>query len=257
MYFARYKNLFDLLLPHYGDDALHQVQDAFTMMGLPMPEQMEYRDTTDVGAMAFLNPYGCTVRVTNRKRLLCETALRHPRLLQPLGTFPDTILRIDVFPGIRPLLNSRLLPALQSDFLDSGLFLSDGKIANCGSIPCKATHTGEYAVVYDTPSVTPLNGIYPDDEPFVIAEDKLQERLFGHLHKAFVKALANKNFAPFWDLCAEERSRGLLKASWMETTLSPVYQPAAAYERRLAQHQGINRSVIATHYSGYNLGALL
>ena len=103
MFFARYKNLFDLLLPHYGNDALHQVQDAFTLMGLPLPEQMEYRDTTDVGAMAFLNPYGCTVRVTNRKRLLCETALRHPRLLQPLGTFPDTILKIDIYPGITPL----------------------------------------------------------------------------------------------------------------------------------------------------------
>lgn len=253
MFFARYKNLFDLLLPHYGNDALHQVQDAFTLMGLPLPEQMEYRDTTDVGAMAFLNPYGCTVRVTNRKRLLCETALRHPRLLQPLGTFPDTILKIDIYPGITPLPPTVKAPDQKffDDFLKSNLEAVDGKTVNCGKVG------NGYIVMFDIPGVQKADDRI-DDETIIVPEDVIQAQIYGHLRAAFTKAVKEQNFQPFWNLCAAEHNRGLLKSSWMTTKPdSMVDVPAAAYERRLAQHQGVNRSVIATHYSGYNLGALL
>lgn len=253
MFFARDKNLFDLLLPHYGDDALHQVQDAFTLMDLPMPEQMEYRDTTDVGAMVFLNPYGCTVRVTNRKKLLCETALRHPRLLQPLGTFPDTILKIDVYPGIIPLPSTAPGPDRDffNDFQKCGLEAFDGKTVNCGTIG------NGYIVMFDIPGVQKADDDIKD-EMIVVPEDVIQAQIYSHLRVAFAKAVKKQDFQPFWELCSEEHTRGLLKSNWMTTKPdSMVDIPAAAYERRLVQHTGLNRSIVATHYSGYNLGALL
>lgn len=253
MFFARYKNLFELLLPHYGEDALHQVQDAFNVMGLPLPDQMEYRDTTDVGALAFLNPYGCTVRVTNRKRLLGETALRHPRLLQPLGTFPGTMLKIDIYPGINPLPSTVAAPdkELFLDFEKCGLDALDAKTVNCGTL-CNG-----YEVMFDIPGVQKADERY-DDKLITVPEDVFQAQIYGHLRQSFSRAIRHGDFQPFWNLCAAEHNRGLLKSSWMTTNPdSMVDVAAAAYERRLMQHKGINQPAVGAHYSGYNLGALL
>lgn len=253
MFFARNKNLFELLCPYYGDEALYQVQDAFNVMGLPMPDQMEYRDTTDVGALALLNPYGCTVRVTNRKRLLGETALRHRRLLQPLGTFPDTILKIDVYPGITPLPSTVVSPdkKLFRDFEKCGLDAFDAKPVNCGTL------SNGYTVMFDIPGVQKADERC-DDESIIVPEDVFQAQIYGHLRQAFSCAIRNGNFEPFWDLCATEHNRGLLKSSWMTTNPdSMVDIPAAAYEKRLMQSNGIKQPATGVHYGGYNLGALL
>lgn len=249
MFFARDKNLFDLLLPHYGDDALHQVQDAFTLMDLPMPEQMEYRDTTDVGALVLLNPYGSTIRITNRKKLMSETALRHPRILQPLGTFPDTTLRIDIFPGIRPLKGTGVPPCLFDDLEESALDFADSKALNCGVLHDPAQGGREYTVVLDTPAVEKM---YTAPIP----EDRIQTQLYGHLRQAFAHALRAGKFDAFWSLCAAEHHRGLLRSSWAESIYSLVHDPAAVYEKRLAQYKGISQPAVGMHYSGYNLGAL-
>ena len=253
MFFARHKNLFELLLPHYGGEALQQVQDSFTLMGLPMPEQMEYRDTTDVGALVLLNPYGCTIRITNRQKLLNETALRHPRLLHPLGTFPDTILKIDIYPGIAPLADTVAAPdkELFRDFEKCGLEAFDAKTVNCGTL-----HNG-YAVIFDIPGVQKADE-FAGDESSTIPEDTFQKEIYGHLRAAFAKALTTCDFKSFWGLCAAEHNRGLLKSSWMITApASMVDIPARAYERHLVQHKGINQPISTGHYGGYNLGALL
>jgi hypothetical protein len=252
MFFARDKGLFDLLLPHYGPVAMQEVQDAFNLMGLPMPDQMEYRDTTDVGALVLLNPYGCTIRVTNRQKLLCETALRHPRLLQPLGTFPDTKLKIDVYPGITSLgekdsVSSDLTKELEACGLDPVDAMN--KSINCGVL------ANGYTVVLDIPAVTKKHASI-DDDSIIVPENALQQRLYGHLRTAFTEALDTKNFESFWSVCATEYQNGLLKSCWVQATDNPVHYPAAAYERRLAQTKNVQPHYPA-HFQGYNLGALL
>lgn len=251
MFFARSKGLFDLLLPHYGPTAMGQVQDVFNLMGLPMPDMAEYRDTTDVGALVLLNPYGCTVRVTNRQKLLSETILHHPRFLHPLGTFPNTTLKIDIYPGIAPLKPTVIAPdkELFGDFEKCGLEAFDAKPSNCGTLD------NGYTVLLDIPSVQKIYE-FIDDESISVPEDTLQKETYQHLREAFTKAVTTRNFDSFWDLCAAEHSRGLLKSSWMTAASdSMVDVPAIAYERRLMQNRNIAQHPHSAHFQGYNLAA--
>lgn len=227
MFFARTYSLFDYLLKMHGAGNARMVADWLARTGLPQPDRMEYYDTNEGGAITFLNPYGATLRLTPRARLLSDSALRHPALLQPLGTVGmNDVLRLDIMPGVLPGCSTAERDTLKSALAHDGLVFDDAKTENCGRMIDGAHH---HIVVIDLPAVSQRTSPAPPQN-----HSPQKNRLFSRLHDAFNAASnGTSSFAAFWSACAAETKSGTLQSGWRTQNYRNIAQAAAAYERRL------------------------
>lgn len=225
MFYAREYGLFDYILKRHGAGNALAVADWLARTGLPQPDRMEYYDSNEGGAIIFLNPYGATLRLCPRARLLSDSALRHPALLQPLGTvgMNDTLC-LDVMPGVIPGCTKAERDALESALARDGLSFNDAKIENCGQIHSGATR---HIVVIDLPAVM-------QDRPFTTpSAPSFQQRHFTTLYTHFKAASDQPTLSAFWSACAAATKSGLLQSAWKTNVYRNIGEIAAAYERRL------------------------
>lgn len=236
MFHARSHSLFDYILKAHGAGNALAVADWLARIGLPQPDRMEYYDTNEGGAIAFLNPYGATLRITPRARLLSNSALRHPGLLQPLGTVGmNNTLRLDVMPGVIQGCTKAERDALEGALARDGLSFDDAKIENCGQLYNGAER---HIVVIDLPAVSQRNFPAPaNPPPYTTPQATPQAHAFARLRDAFNTASNDASaFADFWVACATATKTGLLQNEWKTQTYRNIAQAAAAYEQRLYAH---------------------
>ncbi len=216
-------SLIDNIHSRYGSATARAAGDFFNRMALPFPHGREYTDTKDRGYIVFLNAAGCVLRLTHDGRF---PLVRHPRVLQPLGSEKVRSLRIDINPGVRWPVERRYASELIHELEKDHVIFDDPAADNCGMLPVIDDSTPkDYAVVIDTADVRNLffscaaiakilrEKFFTPPSPVAPSP---QEKLYGPLREVFHRIQAGTVTAPdFWNACKQMKRNGALRTDWL------------------------------------------
>ena len=209
-------------------------------LGLPIPELLDYRSTTDGGRLLFLNEFGCTVRFTLTERLYDGDK---PFILKPLFRRNLGQFTMDVYPGLDIQDITQKASDTRTDQInrDHHFVFSDGRCLNYGRLP----GTSEYLILdpdkkYLRNKILSLRNLVAsirdllgrDDSRTVnvppragssgdfLADDP-QTRKYRHLIDLFEKAWPEKHeesdlseMRQAWNACRAAKSKGDLRSDW-------------------------------------------
>lgn len=207
------------------------VERLFKQLGLPMPRQGGYVGNTHEGYLVFLNNYGCSIKIQQRRHFeMADT----PLALRPLIRLVTPKHIFEIFPGVQSPIETRDLEWLQDAMPSTHYIFDDATEHNCGYLP----HITEQ-FPNGLPVVIDHMALFPDSEPNGVQYEveyfrEVQQNLYGPLRKALREAWpdiaqdADKTkMKAFWDMCRQHTHRPgrdpapshgslpLLCSSWM------------------------------------------
>lgn len=238
------------------------LKDAFSQLGLPLPQRQEYIETVDCGHLLFLNDAGCTIRLEQASRKdgagnAGYVDYNSEFVLQPLGRIDGPGLSLCVYPGLISPWNEQPGDGVARDLDKLSAQLKDQKIHffdfdtrgdNIGYLPFTSPAWPRgVPVVIDPGAVARLS---ESVSPIKRALDKMkslfaeaeqppvrQGDLYADLRGSFVSAMENKGqgIESFWTRCIAAKKSGLLQSSWtaLPGNFKDIPAVATAYERRL------------------------
>lgn len=198
----------------YGKESTGHLIETFNKLGLPVPQtQQDYRVTADGGALIFLNAYNCVIRITEQY----FPAYDHPHILQPIASFPDEDIRIEINPGITCPAQRKDI-AIVDKILHKDLLTinnSDRHELNIGLLPAKTANFPEgIPVVIEMPAVRHLTQNVKDIAEILKKCPSDQKEFYAPLRQAFCKALDKNDMKEFWQFCTTMKKNGALIAGW-------------------------------------------
>lgn len=252
-------------LDHDRDDRVARrdfLKEAFSQLGLPLPENQEYIETVDCGHLLFLNDAGCTIRLEQADKNdgagnAGYVDYNSEFVLQPLGRIDGPGLSLCVYPGLISPWNeqpgdgvARDLDKLSGELKDQKIhfFDFDTRGDNIGYLPFTSPAWPRgVPVVIDPGAVARLSDA---TSPIKRALDKVkslftaqaeapvrQGDIYGDLRGSFTHAIENKGqgIETFWTQCIAAKKTGLLQSSWtaLPANFKDIPAVATAYERRL------------------------
>lgn len=220
----------------YNREAISHVSSAFEKLSIPLPEEGEFYQTGDMGALVLLSPYACSLRITSSSL----PTYAHPNILQPLIRFQGDDLNVELFPGVLTPFTSRdysrwfgIFSTLEDRLADTGLKLTDINANNGGRLPVPYD---EQYVLIDPGAIQRLaNGVKYTES--LLQETDPQTVLFGALKSLFcaaVKAQDGTLVKNAWKSCIRAKAQGTLVANWEHHDYCGTQKAAEKYSARLS-----------------------
>lgn len=228
----------------YGMASAKATEGILRNLGVTTPRDGEYTTSWDKGFIVFLNYHACVIRLTAYEQL---PYVDDPSVLKPLLTRNAGSLRFDLNPGLRGSVTPRDAMALADQMQDRNVRLWDQKVENCGYLPLLRGQERPIPVVLDPCAVQKISEsagavrniiqaktkainliqAFRDktDTPLPDADEKLQDKLFAPLRRAFEAAWPEPGFLDTsmmmeaWKLCRHHHARGTLCAGWLTESM--------------------------------------
>lgn len=210
--------LADRIFQEHGLESANHLIRTFRSLSLPVPETCrEYRGTADSGALVFLNDAACALRITGQNYPRYE----HPHILQPIATFPDEKIRIELYPGITCPGNEEDLKPLSKILARNNLQIhnSDRHKFNVGYLPYQTDSFPQgMPVIIEMAAITTLTkNVRKAAKKLKPYQNNVQKALYAPLREAFEQAFSKSEMEPFWKKCRELRQKGTLIAGWQSS----------------------------------------
>lgn len=263
-------NLDQAVRRRFGKAAGRAIKNFFRNAGLPVPQGSNCRyeeDTTSEfwatyggGYVTFLNDYGCVFRITNNEKY---PLIQHKRILQPIASRQNGNIRLEIYPGITSLDDTRdknhtgikaLIKELERQCYDPW----DCTPRNCGVLPVTEEKKGTksailkalnfllpvclrkelaYTVVLDADAVNALKqSVQSTCEEL---DNSIQGTLFKPLRDCFSAAWPetqakpdHRKMAAFWQTCREMTEKKILVAGWLDSKDAKKYSSNYAHRLR-------------------------
>jgi hypothetical protein len=191
-----------------------QVEQFFQVIGMPVPQVEEYYITNEGGALVFLTPYGCAIRIAKKGYPMPP----HPRVLQPLASRYTDNLRIDINPGATTGYTDKMVESgLNAIFIDHGFFLDDASENNVVHLP-----KTDYVLALDTEKLSVKNKAKAQKfwDGKALAKSP-QTQLYAPLRTAFNAAwkpgsliVDSEKMKQFWEAAQSAKKQGILVSAW-------------------------------------------
>lgn len=197
-------------------------QRLFGSLCLPVPLDEQYLETSDRGAMVFLNKFGVVLRISVPDLLEDPKEAKyrfdpvpHPDIGQPIAAFTVGKLRAELLPGLRLGWNGKHSAELKERLDGDGIDFHDAsRLSNYGYLPL-------------------TNDQYPDGIPVVVDRNAARRRGPAHftdklhpfppreLGQMFREAWPDaagpakrEKMVEFWQACADLKQQNKLVAGW-------------------------------------------
>ena len=238
--------LYDKIREHYGGLEAEGVISFFDMLGLPVPEQGEYYQTSDTGFLIPLDDLGVLIRVTNDDDF---PNYNHVHVLDPLFSRSFSGLRVDIMPGVEAPVTKQEAGILKRElYFRCGIELCDGHPYNFGFLPGTDPRfpviIDEIGITYITKPSRALDEYVPaGKEPDTYNP---QEELYGEIKRQMSAAWPSHSLRPdpekFHDAfkqCHAMKEKGKLVSAWQDVEADYTQVPRAGrlYGTRLAQER--------------------
>ncbi|PZQ43227.1 MAG: hypothetical protein DI551_12520 [Micavibrio aeruginosavorus] len=254
--------LFRSISKAFNAATAYAVEDFFGEMLLPMPQKGEFTKTWERGALVFINPAACSLRINDRA---VKTPKNDPDVLQPIATRYAEDARIEINPGITcPARKQDILQTYRS-LKERGLFFWDQKGQNCGYLPLAATQGIQTApVVIDPEAVSKLGQSVKLGAYYLFIKRHAENRIINMISPAVPLPQADQSIydplrdafrmawddgdqphairervVDFWQECQDMKERGLMVNGWLNNprvvrqNYKNAYEGSLKYERRL------------------------
>lgn len=203
---------------HKVEDFLEKKElNIFDMLQLPIPkDKSEYLHGT-LGALIFLDDYGCVLRI---ERLVNKRDIEHPHLLDPFIKFDLGGFEIGIYPGTKTTNSEEVRDYLVEAFDKDNLDFMDNQIANAGVIPVKTVDfPNGFPVVIDVPSVAKLS----HNKQIKSAVRNVQAEFYKEIIDVAKDVIDKETGLPikekmqeFWQVCKKSRKNRVTIPGWRE-----------------------------------------
>ncbi len=189
---------------------------VFNKLKLPIPQEGEFFQTDDGGAVVLISPYACVLRFTSEVR----QHFVHTRILQPLLTLPANEFRADLNPGVSIPFHGNdytewydIYCQMENELKDDGIKVNDINHENGGRLPLPFD---DHFIFIEQGDISRLNVSVLSNQKFLkrLPDDDPQVVLFGNLKKRFCEAQNNNDISFSWGFCKEMKEQGVLVANW-------------------------------------------